>query len=386
MAGNKSLTAANKAKQDEFYTQLSDIENELRHYKQHFKGKTVFCNCDDPYESNFFKYFAINFNHLGLKKLICTCYASSPVVYTQLSFFGDDKVIGTEQSDRKAYKIEITEVKDLNDDGAVDLTDIELLLKSVDGQPTLLQGDGDFRSEECIKLMKEADIVVTNPPFSLFREYVSQLLEYDKQFLIIGSQNNVTYKEIFPLLKENRLWLGYKSGDMSFTVPDSYEARETRFWIDENGQKWRSMGNICWFTNLDITKRHENLILYKTYTPEEYPKYDNYDAIEVSKTADIPCDYDGAMGVPITFLDKYNPEQFEILGINAGRDEFECRPTKRYINPVQHNKDGSTANGSKANTRSTLLIDKALDGVYYTADNANKPFSITYARIFIRKK
>ena len=386
MAGNKSLTAANKAKQDEFYTQLSDIENELRHYKQHFKGKTVFCNCDDPYESNFFKYFAINFNHLGLKKLICTCYASSPVVYTQLSFFGDDKVIGTEQSDRKVYKIEITEVKDLNDDGAVDLTDIELLLKSVDGQPTLLQGDGDFRSEECIKLMKEADIVVTNPPFSLFREYVSQLLEYDKQFLIIGSQNNVTYKEIFPLLKENRLWLGYKSGDMSFTVPDSYEARETRFWIDENGQKWRSMGNICWFTNLDITKRHENLILYKTYTPEEYPKYDNYDAIEVSKTADIPCDYDGAMGVPITFLDKYNPEQFEILGINAGRDEFECRPTKRYINPVQHNKDGSTANGSKANTRSTLLIDKALDGVYYTADNANKPFSITYARIFIRKK
>ena len=386
MAGNKALGAANKAKQDEFYTQLSDVENELRHYKQHFKGKTVFCNCDDPYESNFFKYFAINFNHLGLKKLICTCYAGSPVMCTQLSFFGDEVAFGEPQTDKKPYKIEITEVKDLNNDGAVDLTDIELLLKSVNGKPQLLKGDGDFRSEECIELMKQADIVVTNPPFSLFREYVAQLLAYKKHFLIIGSQNNVTYKEIFPLLKENKLWLGYKSGDMAFTVPDTYEARETRFWIDENGQKWRSLGNICWFTNLDIEKRHENLILYKKYTPEEYPHYDNYDAIEVSKTADIPCDYDGVMGVPITFMDKYNPEQFEILGINAGRDEFECRPTKRYINPIQHNKDGSTSNGSKANTRSTLLIQQLSNEVYYTADNADKPFAITYARIFIRKR
>lgn len=311
---NKALSAANKAKQDEFYTQLSDIENELRHYKQHFKGKIIFCNCDDPYESNFFKYFAINFNHLGLKKLICTCYASSPVVYTQLSFFGDGDVIGEEQSDKKPYKIEITEVKDLNNDGAVDLTDIDLLLKSVDGQPTLLQGDGDFRSAECIELMKEADIVVTNPPFSLFREYVAQLIEYDKKFIIIGNQNALTYKEIFPLLKENKVWLGYKAGDMAFTVPDNYEARETRFWIDETGRKWRSLGNICWYTNLDIDKRHEQMILYKSYNPDEYPKYDNYDAIEVSKTADIPCDYNGVMGVPITFMDKYNPEQFEIVG------------------------------------------------------------------------
>ncbi len=314
---NKALSAANKAKKDEFYTQLSDIENELRHYKEHFKGKTVLCNCDDPYESNFFKYFAINFNHLGLKKLICTCYAGSPVVYTQLSFFGEEEAIGKPQTEKKPYKIEITEVKDMNDDGAVDLTDIELLLKSVNGKPQLLKGDGDFRSEECIELMKQADIVVTNPPFSLFREYVAQLLAYKKHFLIIGSQNNVTYKEIFPLLKENKLWLGYKSGDMAFTVPDTYEARETRFWIDENGQKWRSLGNICWFTNLDIEKRHENLILYKKYTPEEYPHYDNYDAIEVSKTADIPYDYDGVMGVPITFMDKYNPEQFEILGLSS---------------------------------------------------------------------
>ena len=379
---NKALSAANKAKQDEFYTQLSDIENELRHYKEHFKGKTVLCNCDDPYESNFFKYFAINFNHLGLKKLICTCYAGSPVANTQISFFDEDK----KPSDRKPYKIEITEVKDLNNDGAVDLNDVELLLKSVDGQPTLLKGDGDFRSEECIELLKQADIVVTNPPFSLFRDYLAQLIAYDKKFLIIGSQNNITYKEVFPLLKNDKIWLGYKSGDMAFTVPDSYEARETRFWIDETGQKWRSLGNICWYTNLDIQKRHEKMILYKNYTPEEYPHYDNYDAIEVSKTAEIPCDYDGVMGVPITFMDKYNPEQFDILGINAGRDEFECRPTKRYINPIQHNKDGSETNGSKANTRSTLLLSKIGNEIYYTANNADKPFTITYARVFIRRK
>lgn len=311
---NKALSNANKAKKDEFYTQLSDIENELRHYKHHFKGKTVFCNCDDPYESNFFKYFAMNFNHLGLKKLICTCYAGSPVVYTQMSFFGDEEVMGTSDDNRKPYKIEITEVTDLNGDGAVDLTDVELLLQSVDGKPELLNGDGDFRSDECIELLKQADIVVTNPPFSLFREYVAQLIEYNKKFVIVGNQNAITYKEIFPLLKDNKMWLGYKSGDMAFTVPDSYEARETRFWIDENGQKWRSLGNICWYTNLDIEKRHEDLILFRSYTPENYPHYDNYNAIEVSKTADIPYDYDGAMGVPITFMDKFNPDQFEILG------------------------------------------------------------------------
>ena len=309
---NKSLGAANKAKQDEFYTQLSDIENELKHYKEHFKGKVVFCNCDDPYESNFFKYFAMNFNHLGLKKLICTCYATSPIMYKQLTLFGEEEELCEETTNKKPYKIEITEVKDLNGDGAVDLQDIELLLKSVDGKPELLKGDGDFRSDECVELLKQADVVVTNPPFSLFREYVAQLIEYDKKF------NAITYKEIFPLLKDNKLWIGYKSGDMAFTVPDSYTARETRFWIDENGQKWRSMGNICWYTNLDIQKRHENLILYRNYNPEEYPTYDNYNAIEVSKVSEIPEDYYGVMGVPITFMDKYNPEQFEILGIDGG--------------------------------------------------------------------
>ena len=310
MAGNLSLQQANKAKNDEFYTQLSDIENELVHYKDFFNGKTVFCNCDDPYESNFFKYFALNFNHLKLKKLIATCYDSSPVAGEQLSLFPD----------KHPYKIEITEVKDVNGDFAIDLTEVEYLLKNDKNVLKKLKS-GDFRSEECINALKECDVVVTNPPFSLFREYVAQLVEYDKKFIIIGNQNAITYKEIFPLIKENKMWLGYKFGDMAFTVPDYYEARETRFWIDENGQKWRSLGNICWYTNIDTLKRHEDIILYKQYSPEEYPKYDNYDAIEVSKTADIPCDYDGIMGVPITFLDKYNPNQFEIIKFRKGNDE-----------------------------------------------------------------
>ena len=313
---NKALSAANKAKKDEFYTQLSDIENELRHYKNHFKDKVVLCNCDDPYESNFFKYFAMNFNHLGLKKLICTCYAGSPIVYTQLSLFGEEKVVG-KVTDRKPYKIEITEVKDLNGDGAFDLQDVELLLKSEEGKPKLLKGNGDFRSEECIKLLKKADIVVTNPPFSLFREYVAQLIQYDKKFIIIGNVNAITYKEIFPLLKENKMWLGVSihSGDREFRVPDNYPLNASGYRVDSNGIKYIRVKGVRWFTNLDYSQRHENLILYKTYTPEEYPTYDNYNAIEVSKTAEIPFDYDGVMGVPITFMDKYNPEQFEILGI-----------------------------------------------------------------------
>ena len=320
MAGNSSLIKANKAKQDEFYTQLPDIENELKHYKAHFKGKVVFCNCDDPYESNFFKYFAMNFNHLGLKKLIATCYDNSPVANTQLSLLGKDNEKSFPNKNRRTYKIEISEVKDYNNDGAVDLADVRLLLQNDKNTLSLLKSDGDFRSEECIELLKAADIVVTNPPFSLFREYVAQLIEYDKKFLIIGNQNAITYKEIFQLIKENKLWLGYKCGDMAFTVPDYYEPRETRFWIDEHGQKWRSMGNICWFTNLDIQKRHEDLLLYRKYSPEEFPFYDNYDAINVNKTSEIPYDFFGIMGVPITFLDKYNPDQFEILGDSRYHD------------------------------------------------------------------
>ncbi|MCM1519118.1 MAG: adenine-specific methyltransferase EcoRI family protein [Pseudoflavonifractor sp.] len=309
MAGNKSLNAAAKAKQDEFYTQMPDIANELRHYKHHFSGKVVLCNCDDPFESNFFKFFALNFNAWGLKKLICTCYNGSPIAGTELSLFGSDRETGI---GRQAYKVELTELTDINGDGATDLLDVRELLRA--NPPTLLKGNGDFGSDECVELLDEADIVVTNPPFSQFRRFVALLMEHKKKFLIIGNQNAITYKEIFPLIRNNQLWLGYKSGDMAFTVPDSYEPRQTRFWIDGTGQKWRSMGNICWYTNLDHKKRHELLDLYKMYSPEEYPKYDNYNAIEVGRVSDIPMDYDGYMGVPITFLDKYNPEQFEIFG------------------------------------------------------------------------
>lgn len=312
---NKNLTAAKAAKNDEFYTQLTDIERELQHYWQHFRGKVVLCNCDDPYESNFFKYFALRFNQLGLKKLICTCYDGSPVMGSELSLFALD----AEGEEKKvAYKVEITEVSDVNGDGAVDLADVEYLIKNDKNVLSVLRGNGDFRSQECIELLKEADIVVTNPPFSLFREYVAQLMQYEKKFLIIGNQNAITYKEIFPLFKNNKLWLGYKAGDMSFQVPDYFEPRKTRYWQDETGQKWRSLGNICWYTNLDHTKRHEELDLVCRYSPDEYPTYDNYNAIEVGKTADIPCDYEGTMGVPITFLDKYNPEQFEIAGLMSG--------------------------------------------------------------------
>ena len=269
MAGNENLNSAARAKKDEFYTQRHDIENELRHYRGHFAGKTVLCNCDDPHESEFFKYFSANFAALKLRKLIATCYP-------------------------KAFKVEL----------------------GADKVITHMAGDGDFRSPECLIALKEADIVVTNPPFSLFREYVKQLTDYDKKFLIIGNMNAITYKEIFPLIMRDKLWLGYgfKGGDPRFRVPDDYEERSTRFWIDAHGQHWRTLGNLHWFTNLDIDKRHENITLRKNYSPENYPHYDNYDAIEVSKVADIPADYFGVMGVPITFLDKHNPAQFEIVG------------------------------------------------------------------------
>lgn len=311
MAGNSNLRNADKAKNDEFYTQLEDIELELKHYRKHFAGKTIFCNCDDPYESNFFKYFAMNFNYLGLKKLIATCYMGSPVMgeqFDQLSLFD---ILPSEENVPKKhpYKIEITEVIDINGDGAVDLIDVEYLLRNKNNVLTLLDGDGDFRSPECVELLKQADIVVTNPPFSLFREYVAQLIEYDKKFLVIGNKNAITYKEIFPLLKENNMWTGYRgfSGGMWFY--SDYEGKTEKV-IDN--KKVINVPSI-WFTNLDHKKRHEELELYKRYTPEEYPKYDNYNAINVDKTAEIPEDYYEEIGVPITFLDKYNPDQFEII-------------------------------------------------------------------------
>lgn len=336
MAGNSILSNAKSEKKDEFYTQLADIEKEMRHYKKHFKDKTVFCNCDDPYESNFFKYFALNFNSLGLKKLIATCYASSPIAYTQISLFETKPSEKNIMPQRKPYKIEITEVKDENHDGRTDLADVEYLLKNHKNVLTLLTGDGDFRSLECLELLKEADVVVTNPPFSLFREYVVRLFEYEKSFVIVGNQNAITYKEIFPLLKENKMWLGYgfSRNCAHFLCPYQTYSK----WIEKTKEDFEKQGitvpedmyvvrvaGVMWFTNLDIDKRHELMPLYKNYTPEIYPTYDNYDAIEVSKSTDIPCDYDGVMGVPITFLGKYNPDQFEIVGeANHGSDnEFD---------------------------------------------------------------
>ena len=334
MSKNRTLNKASIEKNDEFYTRLEDIENELKHYKNHFKGKIILCNCDDPYESEFFKYFAKYFNVLGLKKLIATNYVGSPIFQTELNYKGTPNEFKNFNENKHAVKVEIVEVKDFNEDGRVDLLDVEYLLKNKKNVLTLLQGDakfaaGDFRSEECIECLKEADIVVTNPPFSLFRKYVKQLIDFDKKFLIIGNQNAVTYKDFFPLVKENKIWLGYGfQRDPHFKVPDYYEERATRFWIDETGQKWRSFGNMCWYTNLDVKKRHEDIKLGFLYekNPEKYPKYDNYDIIDVSKIIEIPSDYFGVMGVPITFLDKYNPEQFEILGIaNSARwIGYEC--------------------------------------------------------------
>ena len=313
MSNNKNLHRAKKEKNDEFYTQLPDIENEMKHYRNHFRGKTILCNCDDPYESNFFKYFAMNFDFLGLKKLIATSYSGSPIAGTQLSIFDLDKSLN---SNNEAIKIEITEIPDFNKDGAVDMTDVEHLLRSDNNVMTVLKENGDFRSNESIELLKEADIIVTNPPFSLFREYIAQLFEYNKNFIIIGNQNSIICKELFPLIQEGKMWFGYSSGDMSFKVPDYYPEMKTRYWVDDTGQKWRSMGNVRWYTNLDIDKRHEDLILYKKYKSEEYQHYDTYDAIFIKQYKEIPYDYDGHMGVPITFLDKYNRDQFEIIGLD----------------------------------------------------------------------
>lgn len=235
MAKNGSLTAAKDAKQDEFYTQLDDISFELKHYRQHFRDKVILCNCDDPYESNFFKYFALNFNLLGLKKLIATCYDGSPVLGNELLLdFGDT----VDEPKKIAYKVEISEVQDYNNDGAVNLADVKYLMQNDKNVISILKGNGDFRSKECVELLKQADIVVTNPPFSLFREFIALMMEYKKQFLVIGSQNNITYKDVFRHLRDNEIWLGYKSGDMSFRVPDYFEPRATRYWVDE---KWSEM-------------------------------------------------------------------------------------------------------------------------------------------------
>lgn len=292
-SSNSSLHKARNAKKDEFYTRLEDIENELKHYRGHFKDKTVFLNCDDPEYSNFWFYFSRNFDFLGLKRLIATHYTG----------LGSD-------NPPPSYVLELHRPVDGSK------TDIENPVR------TELEGDGDFRSDEAVEYLQQSDIVVTNPPFSLFREYVAQLMEYEKQFVILGNMNAITYKEFWPYIQRDEMWLGMHSGDMAFRVPGSYEPRATRYWVDEDGQKWRSLGNALWFTNLDNPRRHEDIILFRHYegNEEQYPKYDNYDAIEVSKVANIPVDYKGYMGVPITFLGKHNPDQFEILGLaNSAR-------------------------------------------------------------------
>jgi hypothetical protein len=287
---NRSMRAAKASKQDEFYTQLSDIEKELRHYTADFKGKVVLCNCDDPRVSKFFHYFTFNFAKLGLKKLITTCYKNQ-----QADLFSKN------DSERGIY---LEYSGDKNRNRVPDPSEIGI---------RELKGDGDFRSDECVELLRQSDIVVTNPPFSLFREYVVQLVEMNKKFLVIANHNAITYKEVFRLIKHNKIWLGY-THPVNFIVPDHYELREVRSWRDADGTNWRSMGNACWFTNLDTEKRHEEIPLYTTYSSKDFPEYDNYKAIEVSRFKEIPRDYDGVMGVPLTFLERYNPEQFEIVG------------------------------------------------------------------------
>jgi hypothetical protein len=339
---NRSLSAAKTAKQDEFYTQYIDIQKEVEAYLEFdpdtFRGKVVYCNCDDPFESNFFKYFAVNFNRLGLKKLITTSYDGSPIAGQQVLFPEYDQADAKRRRPHSiAVAVEIDEVTDLNGDGATGIADVKLFLERNPHSRTPLAGGGDFRSRECVAFLKQADIVVTNPPFSLFREYVAQLVEYGKKFLIIGNQNAITYKEIFPLIKGNKLWLGVDNGGTKwFQVKDDYDiTTESRKKI-ENGIKYFSMGSIMWFTNLDHGRRHQILPLMTTAENVKfsknlrgkgaYERYDNYDAIEVPTYKEIPSDHDGVMGVPITFLDRYNPEQFEIVGTTESNDaDNDCR-------------------------------------------------------------
>jgi len=328
MAG-KDLNAARVARNDEFYTQLDDISKELKYYRPYFKDKVVFCNCDDPYESNFFKYFALNFNALGLKKLIATCYNGSPVSGNELLIdFGDT----VDDPKKIAYKVEITEVTDVNGDGAINLADVQYLMQNDKNVISILKGNGSFDSPECIELLKEADIIVTNPPFSLFREYLAQLDKYGKQFIIIGNTNALTYKETFKMLQEDKIRTGYTNFNvgMFFQVPDNWE----KFHHIENGKKIARVSTSCWLTNLPVTKHNEDLILYKHYDAVYNPHYANYDAINIQTYAEIPDDYEGIMGVPITFIDKFNPNQFDIIGCCEPAIELEtykkCPYFKEY--------------------------------------------------------
>ncbi|WP_034893303.1 adenine-specific methyltransferase EcoRI family protein [Gillisia sp. Hel_I_29] len=345
----KNLTKAKKDKNDEFYTQLSDIENELRHYKNHFKGKVIYCNCDDPRVSNFFHYFSYRFEQLGIKKLIATCYKNQ-----------NADLFSQNDSDKAIY-LEYT--GDKNGNRIPDPEEIGIIE---------LKGDGDFRSKESIELLKQADIVVTNPPFSLFREYMAQLIEYDKKFVIVGHQNATKYTEIFPLIKENKVWLGFGfKGGAGHFINTQYEDYAT---AGDHREGMIRVSGVHWFTNLDINKRHEDLILYKNYTPEEYPTYDNFNAINVDVTKDIPVDYKGFMGVPITFLDKYNPDQFEIVGLGQGNLYRELTPkglSQKFVD--DYYKNGGTG---------AIKEDHPILAYY---DKDGKPV-IPYMRIIIKNK
>lgn len=388
MAGNSNLSKAGKNKNDEFYTRLTDIEKELRNYREHFKDKTILCNCDDPFESNFFKYFVLNFNRLGIKKLIATSYENSPVAYKQLSLF--DIIGGDEKNKNTPYKAVVTKVYDVDGKDGINMLDVKQLFKIGENKLTKLKGDGDFRSEECLGLLKEADIVVTNPPFSLFREYIAILMEYDKKFVIWGNTNAITYKEFFPLIKGGKVWGGlHFNKTCVFQIPDSYEKYDEKLTNEiGDGYKYCQVPSIATFTNLDIKKRHEDMILIRRYNSEDYPKYDNYDAIEVSKVKDIPYDYEGVMGVPITFLDKYNPDQFEIVGISqTWANKFEFGKSKIYIEGKQHKQNGEVTNGSKVNDGPVIAyLTKPNSGVYYTAKNSVKYLVKNYVRLFIKNK
>ena len=393
MAGNSNLSAAVKAKKDEFYTQLTDIEKEMRYYKKHFNGKTVFCNCDDPFESNFFKYFVLNFNRLGLKKLIATCYFSSPIVGQQLQYHCDKNGqmsfsfgYETEVTDgaKRPYKAIVTQVYDKTGDGGVDMVDVAELFVSGENQLTELEGDGDFRSAECLALLDESDIVVTNPPFSLFREFVNVLIQREKHFIILGNVNAITYKEFFPLIRDNKVWIGASihSGDRKFYVPDDYPLNASGCGMDEDGRRFIRVKGVRWYTNLDIRQRHEEMILVKKYAPELYEHFDNYDAINVDVTTDIPCDYAGLMGVPITFLDKYSPDQFEIIGVTQSWCGI---ASKIYPRQIQIDKNGKRSQVTKLNDGAAIKVEQPpVNKTYYEVEG--ELFIKTYARVIIRNK
>ena len=357
---NERFDNAKKNKNDEFYTRLEDIEKELNHYKEYFKGKTIFCNCDDPRISNFFKYFALNFNEFGLKKIISTCYKNQ------------DVDLFTQNDCEKAVYIEYT--GNPNDPTSTDFSTIEV---------KELKGDGDFRSQECIELLKQSDVVITNPPFSLFREYVAQLIKYDKKFIIVGHQNAISYKEIFSLIKENKLWLGYgfKGGAAHF-INTHYEDYAS---AGDHKEGMIRVSGVVWFTNIDIKKRHEELVMYKTYNPEEFPKYENYEAINVDKSTDIPMDYDGVIGVPITFLDKYSPDQFEIVGLGiVGSCEFTNERRMEILDKNGVPTGKYTVNAKGTLDRKHLESDKK--PAAFKDCETGELYQSIYARILIKRK